>query len=139
MNKRPLGITAIAIFFVVLSVISFVWSLVIFGVGGISSLLSGLFGIENMAAFATSNTWSGFFGIVASILQFVAAIGLLLLKRWAWYLAVLVVGVSVFQGVVGLFGGGLFSLLCGALLLILPLAVLLYLLSGRIRELFRVN
>lgn len=139
MRKRPAAITAIALFFIVLAVISFVWSLIIFGVGGVSAVVGGLLQIENMSAFASSNTWSGFFGIVAAIAQFVAAVGLLLIKKWAWYLAVLAVGVSVFQGVIGLFGGGLFSLLCGALLLILPLLVLLYLLSGKIRELFGVN
>ena len=138
MKKRPTGITIIAIFFMLLAVISFLWSLVVFGVGGLSAAMGGLFGIENMAAFGGSSIWSGFFGIVAAILQFAAAIGLLFMQKWAWYLAVLAVGVSVFQGAIGLFGGGLFSLLCGALLLLIPIGIFLYLLSGNVRKLFGV-
>ena len=138
MKKRPLVITIIAIIFILLAVVSFLWSLVVFGVGGISAAMGGVLGIENMAVFGSSKTWSGFFGIVAAIIQFVAAVGLFLIKKWAWYLAVLAVGIAVFQGVIGLFGGGLISVLCGALLLLIPLGILLYLLSGSIRKLFGV-
>lgn len=41
--KRPSGITVLGIVFLVLGVLSFLWSLLVFGFGGMSSLLSSLF------------------------------------------------------------------------------------------------
>ena len=138
MKQRPLGITIIAIIFLVVAVISLLWSLIVFGVGGITAVLGGVLGAENMAAFGNSNTMTGFLGIMAAVVQISAAVGLFLVKKWGWYLAVFAVGVSVIQGVIGLGGGELFSFLCGGLLLLIPLGIFLYLLSGGIRKLFGV-
>ena len=139
MRKRPFGITIIAIIFIVLAAISFLWSLMVFGVGGISAAFGGLFGADNIAAFGQTNTWSGFVGILAAMVQIVAAIGLFLMKKWAWYLAVLAIGLDVVQGAFGLFQGSLFTLMCGGLLLLIPIGLLLYMLSGRIRTLFGIT
>jgi len=66
MNQRPVGVTLIAIIFIGLGILSLLWSGLVFGVGGLSSLFGSLFNAENMAAFGTSSTWMGFLGILAA-------------------------------------------------------------------------
>ena len=51
-------------------------------------------------------------------------IGLLKMKKWAWILALFGVGLTVVQGIVGIFGGGPFAFMCGSLGLIIPVAIL---------------
>lgn len=134
--KRPVGITIIAVLYIVLAVLSLLWSGLVFGVGGLSSLFGGLFGADNVAAFGTSSAWSGFLGIVAALVQIVVAIGLLSLKRWAWILALVSVALTVVQGIVGIFGGGLFAFMCGILGLAIPVGILIYLLLPGTRRVF---
>lgn len=134
--KRPTGITIIAILYIVLAVLSLLWSGLVFGVGGLTSLFGGLFGAENVAALGTSSGWSGFLGIITALVQFAVAIGLLSLQKWAWFLALVGVGLTVIQGIAGIFGGGPFALMCGSLGLIIPLGILIYLLRPGIRQVF---
>lgn len=138
MNQRPGGITVIAIVYLVLGVLSLLWSGLIFGVSGIGSLFSGLFGAENLAAVSNTGAWSGFLGILAAAVQIAVGFGLLAMKKWAWILALIGVGLTVIQGVISLFGGGLFAFLCGALWLVIPVIILVYLLSPKIRAAFEV-
>jgi hypothetical protein len=139
MKTRPTGVAVIALFFILLGVFSLVWSGLVFGVGGLTSAVSGLFGAESINAAASSGMWSGFLGIFAAIVQIAVGIGLLGMKTWSWYLAVIAIGLSVIQGLVGMFGGGTFALLCGALWLLIPVGVLVYLARGSMRELFGVG
>jgi hypothetical protein len=81
--RRPTGITIIAVLYIVLAVLSLLWSGLVFSVGGLSSQFGGLFGADHVAAFGTSSAWSGFLGILVALVQIVVAIGLLSLKRWA--------------------------------------------------------
>ena len=133
---RPRGITVVAVLFAFLAGLSLVWSALVFGVGALSTLVGGLFGAESIVAFGTSSGWSGLLGIVAAALQIAVAIGLLSMKKWAWILALIAVGVTVLQGIVGALGGGPFALMCGALGLVIPVAILIYLLQPRIRQAF---
>jgi hypothetical protein len=137
--KRPTGITIIAIVYIVLVILSLLWSGLVFGVGGLSSLFGGLVGAERVAAFGASSGWAGFLGIVTAIVQFVVAIGLLSMKKWAWILALIGVGLTVVQGVIGLFAGGPFGFMCGGLGLIIPVIILIYLLRPAIRSAFGVG
>jgi len=134
--RRPTGITIIAVLYIVLAVLSLLWSGLVFGVGGLSSLFGGLFGADNMAAFGTSSAWSGFLGILTALVQIVVAIGLLSLKRWAWLLALVSVALTVVQGIVGIFGGGPFAFMCGILGLAIPAGILIYLLLPGTRRVF---
>jgi hypothetical protein len=137
--KRPTGITIIAIVYIVLAVLSLLWSGLVFGLGGMGSLFGGLFGAENVAALGTSGAWSGFLGIVAALVQIFVAIGLLSLKKWAWFLALISVALTVVQGIVGIFGGGPFAWMCGILGLLIPIGILIYLLLPGIRKAFGVQ
>jgi len=137
--KRPAGVTLIAILFIALAVLSLLWSGLVFGVGGLGSLFAGLFGAQNVAALGVSSAWSGFLGILAAGVQLVVGIGLLSLKKWAWILALFGVGLTVVQGIVGIFGGGPFAFMCGSLGLIIPVAILIYLLVPGTRQLFGMD
>ena len=134
--KRPTGIAVIAIVYILLAVLSLLWSGLVFGVGGLSSLFGGLFGADSVSAFGTSSAWSGFVGILTALVQIVVAIGLLTMKRWAWYLALLGVGLTVIQGILGIVGGGPFAFMCGILGLAIPLGLLIYLLLPGTRQAF---
>jgi hypothetical protein len=132
--KRPTGISILAVVYIVLAVLSLLWSGLVFGVGGLSSLFGGLFGADNVAAFGTSSSWS--LGIITALVQLVVAIGLLSMKRWAWILALVSVALTVVQGIVGIFGGGPFAFMCGILGLAIPVGILIYLLRPGIRQAF---
>jgi hypothetical protein len=137
--KRPTGITVIAILYVLLAILSLLWSGLVFGIGGLGTLVGGLFGAENLASSATVSAWAGFLGIIAAIVQFAIAIGLLSMKKWAWILALIGVAVTVIQGIVGIFGGGPFAFMCGILGLLVPAGILVYLLRPSIREAFEAD
>jgi hypothetical protein len=139
MKERPLGISILAAAYILLAILSLVWSGVVFGVGGLTSLFGGLFGAESVAAFGASSGWAGFVGILAAILQFVIAFGLLAMKRWAWFLALIGVAITVVQGLIGVFSGGPFAFMCGILGLMIPVAILIYLLLGSTRQAFRIG
>ena len=139
MQKRPAGITMIVILFFLLGALSLLWSGLIFGVGGLSSLFGGLFGAEQVTTYGQSTAWSGFIGLITAVVQIVVAFGLLGMKRWAWILALVGAGLTAFQGVVGIFNGGAFAFMCGSIGLIVPVIILFYLLSPGTRSAFGVQ
>lgn len=138
MKKRPAGITLIVIIFFLLGGFSLLWSGLIFGVGGLGSLFGGLFGAEQIVAVGESTAWSGFLGLVTAGVQIVVAFGLLGVKRWAWVLALVGAALTVVQGVIGMFTGGVFAFMCGSIGLILPVIILVYLLRPGVRRAFAV-
>jgi hypothetical protein len=136
MKIRPTGITLIGYAFIILSALSFLWSLLVFGVGGVSSLFTSVF---TFSPTVSGSVWSGMLGMVTAAVQFAAGIGLLQMKEWAWYVAVLGAGLSLLQGITGMFTGGIFTFFCGFLGLLVPGGILIYLLQGRIRALFNIG
>jgi hypothetical protein len=137
--SRPRGITVIAILFIVLAVLSLLWSGLIFGVGGLSTLVGNLFGAESIMAFGASKGWSGFTGILAAAVQFAVGVGLILMKKWAWFLSLVAVGLTILVGVAGMFGGGPFALMCGLLGLAIPAGILIYLVMPKVRQAFGIQ
>ena len=137
--KRPTGISIIAIVYIILAILSLLWSGLIFGVGGLSTLFGGLVGAEGVAAFGTSSAWTGFFGIITAIVQFVVGFGLWYMKKWAWILALIGVVLTVVQGIIGIVNGGAFAFMCGSLGLTIPVIILIYLLLNSTRQAFRVG
>ncbi|MFN2141191.1 MAG: hypothetical protein ACK2U5_11960 [Candidatus Promineifilaceae bacterium] len=136
MKVRPTGITLIGILYLVLGGLSFLWSLLVFGVGGVSSIFTTLF---TFSPTVSSSFTSGALGMLAGAVQLAAAIGLLRLRSWGWYLAVLGVGLSVLQGLLGLFSGGIFTFVCTFAGILIPAAILIYLLQPDIRDLFNIG
>jgi hypothetical protein len=137
--NRPTGITVIAILFIALAILSLLWSALVFGVGGLSALAGNLFGAESIKAFGTSSGWSGFLGIVVAAVHIAVGVGLILMKKWAWFLALVAVGLTVIEGVAGMFGGGPFALMCGFLGLLVPAGILAYMLMPKVRKAFGIQ
>ena len=136
--NRPTGITLIAILFIALAILSLLWSGLVFGVGGLSTLVGNLFGAESIKAFGTSSGWSGFLGILIAAVHIAVGVGLFLMQKWAWYLAIVAVGLTVVQGVIGMFGGGLFAFMCGFLGLLVPAVILIYMIMPKVRQAFGI-
>jgi hypothetical protein len=67
------------------------------------------------------------------------AFGLAAMKKWAWILAIIGIALTIIQGIVGIFTGGLFAFICGSLGLIAPVIILFYLLKPDIRAVFGVG
>ena len=136
MQQRPTGIPLLAVIYLVLAVVSVIWSLLIFGVGGLSWLTGALFSAEDLRAFGGGNTWSGIIGVISAMVQLIVAFGLLGMRRWAWLLAVLGALLTFVQGLIGMFGGGLFVFCCGAFGLLIPGGILFYLMRPHVRAAF---
>jgi hypothetical protein len=139
MKERPVGISILAVAYILLAILSLLWSGIVFGVGGLTSLFGGLFGADAVSTWGASSGWAGFVGIIAAILQFVIAFGLLAMKRWAWFLALIGVAITVIQGLIGVFSGGPFAFMCGILGLLIPVGILVYLLLGSTRQAFGIG
>ena len=136
MKNRPAGITMLVILYFILGGLSLLWSGLVFGVGGLTSLFGGLFGAEQIATAGGTTAWSGFLGLLTAVVQIVVAFGLLGMLKWAWYLAVIGAGLNIIQGLLVIFGGGLWGFMCGAIGLIIPVIILVYLLRPAIRSAF---
>ncbi len=107
-----------------------------FGFGAATGVVGTLFGDDVMATVGGAQTINGVIGVIGAIIDLVVAYGLLALKRWAWVLALVGVGVSVVSGVLGLFSGGFVAVCCGVIGLIIPAAILYYLLQPEVRHAF---
>lgn len=126
-GPRPLGITIIA----VLVAIGALWALL----GGLSQILTGpfaVFGYGGIGHFASKEI-AGTVEIVLAVAQLAVAYGLFTLRRWSFWVTVIVEALSLlgaFFGYSGATGG-----LCAGLL---PLVILAYLfLDGNVRRAFR--
>lgn len=135
-SQRPAGITLLGILFICLGILSLLWGLLQFNVGAVSSLTGAIFGRESLAAFGSANAWQGFLGVGSAVLDFIVAYGLLALRRWGWLLALIGVGITVVQGLLGLFSGGVWTFMCGAAGLVIPAIILYYLLKPEVRRAF---
>lgn len=135
-TRRPTGVTLLGIVFIILGLLSLFWSLLVFGFGAATGVVGTLFGDDVMATVGGAQTINGVIGVIGAIIDLVVAYGLLALKRWAWVLALVGVGVSVVSGVLGLFSGGFVAVCCGVIGLIIPAAILYYLLQPEVRQAF---
>ncbi len=138
MKNRPAGVTIIAILAFILGGISLLWSLLVLGVAGLGSLFGGMVGAEGLASAGASTGVSAFIGVLAGIVQIVVGFGLLGVYRWAWYLALIAVGLNVVSGLISMFTGGVWGLICGGLTIILPAIILIYLLMPGVRRTFKI-
>ncbi len=135
-TERPSGVTILAIIYILLGLLSLVWSLLVFGVGAVTGLTGAIVGAENMASFGTANFWGGIVGVAGAVLDFIIAYGLLNLRPWGWILALIGLAITVITGVLGLAGGGFFAICCGILGLLVPAGILYYLLRPDVRKAF---
>lgn len=135
-TERPTGITILAVIYILLGLLSLVWSLLVFGVGAVTGLTGAIVGAENMASFGSANFWGGIIGVAGAMLDFIIAYGLLNLRPWGWMLALIGLAITVITGVMGLMSGGFFAICCGLLGLLVPAGILYYLLRPDVRRAF---
>ena len=135
-TERPSGVTILAVIYILLGLLSLVWSLLVFGVGAVTGLTGAIVGAENMASFGTANFWGGIIGVAGATLDFIIAYGLLNLRPWGWMLALIGLAITVITGVLGLMSGGFFAICCGILGLLVPAGILFYLLQPEVRKAF---
>ncbi len=135
-QQRPTGIAILALVYIGLAVLSLLWSLFVFNVGGLAATVGTLFGAQNMAASGVDNVVSGTLGIITAIVELIVAFGLWKLRSWAWLLAIIAVGMNVVNGALGMFSGGLWTFCCGLFGLIIPVAILVYLFRPEVRRAF---
>ncbi len=136
MRQVPRGVKILAFVYIGLAILSILWSLLVFGVGGLTVMTASIFGADPAAGFGSAKMWAGIFGLAMAVLQLVVGIGLLTLKRWAWTLAVVVTGLTLAEGIVGMIGGGLIAFCCGGLGIVIPAGVIVYLFQGHVRKAF---
>ena len=139
MQKRPTGISVLFWVYLILGILSLLWSGMVLGIGGLSTFIGDLFGLENVLNFGSTSAWSGYIGIITAVVQIIVAFGLTSMKKWAWVLAIIAVVLNVLQGVLGIFAGGSLAFICGSLGLIVPVIILFYLLRPEIRTAFGVS
>ena len=139
MQKRPTGISVLFWVYLILGIFSLLWSGMVLGIGGLSALVGGIFGWGSALDFGSTSAWSGYVGIIAAMVQIIVAFGLASMKKWAWWLAVIGVVLTVIQGILGIIGGGTFAFICGSLGLFVPAIILFYLLRADIRAAFEVS
>lgn len=138
MRARPTGVTILAVIYLIMGLMSLVWSGLVFGYGSLNLFFGSVVGAEAMASYGGSNVWAGILGLVTAGVQIATAVGLFGMKRWAWYLAVLAAGLSLVVGIIGVFSGGIFAFICGGIGLIIPIIILIYLFRPHIREEFNI-
>jgi uncharacterized membrane protein (DUF2068 family) len=126
----------LGIAFLILGLLSLFWSMLVFGFGAATSVTGAIFSDPAMTAVGGNQTVNGIFGIASAVIDLIVAYGLLALKRWAWLLALVGVGLTVVTGVLGLFSGGLMAFCCGVLGLIVPAVILFYLMRPDVRQAF---
>jgi hypothetical protein len=136
MQQRPTGITLLALIYIALAILSLLWSLFVFGFGGVTATFGTLFGAQNVATSGVNNVASGTLGILTAVVELIVAFGLWKLRPWAWLLAIAALGLNVIGGVLGMFSGGLWTLCCGLFGLIIPAGILIYLLRPEVRKAF---
>ena len=136
MNKRPGGITFLGILFIFLGILSLCWSGFAFSFGALTAAFGDWLGALRIGGFGSQAAWQGAVGLLAAMVQIIVGGGLLALKRWAWFLAFLAVALNFAQGVLSMYGGGFFSICCGAFWLLIPLGILIYLLTPGVRRAF---
>ncbi len=136
MKTRPTGITVLALIYIALAALSLLWSLTVFGFGGLAATFGSLFGAQSIATTGVNSVVSGTLGIITAIVELIVAFGLWKLRPWAWLLAIIAIGLNVVGGVLGMFSGGLWTFCCGVFGLIIPAAILIYLLRPHVRQAF---
>jgi uncharacterized membrane protein (DUF2068 family) len=136
MRERPIGISILAALYILMGVGSVIWSLLILGFGGLAWLTGSLFGAQGLVAIGGSTSWSAAFGIALAALQLAVGFGMLAMKRWSWWVAILAAGLTLVEGVLLLLSGGVGAVLCGGVGLLIPLGIVIYLLMPGPRRAF---
>lgn len=128
-RERPIGVTIIAVLAIIVGVLQLLGSLALFGLSAVS-----LPGFEYAALVSTLGVAGGVVMFVMAALMIAFGVGALMLKSWAWFLGVVLFGISLISAVVTMLTVG-FEI--GVLLsAAIALAILVYLFTPNVRAAF---
>lgn len=134
--QRPAGISFLGVLFIFLGLFSLLWGALLLNFGAASSLAGLIFGADSLRLIGSSNAWQGTLAIASGIIDFFVAYGLLGLRRWGWLLALIAVGITIIEGLLGIVSGGVWAFLCGSVGIIIPIIIVYYLLKPEVRQAF---
>lgn len=118
MNSRPTGVTIIALLVII---------------GGVLGVAGGLIGILGTDASSTV-VGVGISTVIVAAIQLFVGLGLWTLQRWAWLLAVIVLGLRVIVDLVAIFTGG--ELITVIVNLVITFVLLWYLYRPNVQQAF---
>jgi hypothetical protein len=130
--RLPAGISFLAIVFIILGLFGVLWGIAMVGFGGLSWLAGAITVTESAQVWGADTFWVGLLDLVTGAGKIIAGLGLLGGHFWAWLLSVILAVIWFIGPLFSLFRGNWFSLFG----LIIPGAILFYLLSPRIRQVF---
>lgn len=124
--ERPMGVTILAVLALIGGVLGVIGSIVLFGLGGVASTVSGGLGGMTML-FAI-------LGLAQAVLSIAFGVGAWSLQPWAWMLGVVAMGLSVALTVVSMIITGFgFNYIIS---LAIAAVVLYYLFTPEVRRAF---
>lgn len=117
MNERPTGVTIISLLIIV---------------GGALGIIGGLLAVLSSDDSALAGVGIG--TLIVAVAQLVVGIGLWTLQKWAWTLAILVLGIRIVVDLVAVFLGG--NLLTVIVSLVINGVLLWYLFRPNVQRAF---
>lgn len=133
MVKRPIGVTIIALLAILSGLIGACWAISLSGFATAAWLTGALFGGDGLQAWGNSALWGAITGVASAVFSLIFGIGAWNLRPWAWWVGVIAMALSLINPILALISG---DIVPGFFGLIIPVAVLIYLLLPSTRQAF---
>lgn len=133
MVQRPVGVTVIALLAIFAGLIGICWAVSLSGFATVTWLTGALFGGDGLQAWGNSALWGAITGLAGAVFSLIFGIGAWNLRPWAWWVGVIAMALSLINPVLSLING---DIVPGVFGLIIPAAVLIYLLVPGTRQAF---
>ena len=132
MKVRPVGVSLVAAAFIILGAYYLLWSILLFTSGVFMETYDRVF----FEAIADNKMFSAVLGIVTTSVMIITGIGLLQMKKWAWYLAFIGAALMLVNQLFGLNEG---NLLWAIVQLVVVALLVFYLVSSDVRATFGIG
>ncbi|MEZ4519906.1 MAG: hypothetical protein R3C44_24760 [Chloroflexota bacterium] len=133
MSQRPTGVTIISILAILAGAIGICWAITLSGFATVGWFTGALFGSAGLQDWGNSAVIGAISGAVGAVLSIIFGVGAWQLRPWAWWWGIIAMAVSLISPIISLFNGDIIPGMFG---LIIPGAVLLYLLIPGTRQAF---
>jgi hypothetical protein len=132
-QQRPVGVTIIALLAILSGLIGLCWAVSLSGFAGVAWLTGTLFGGDGLQSWGNSTLWGAITGALSAVFSLVFGIGAWNLRPWAWWVGVIAMVIGLISPILALING---DIVPGVFGLIIPAAVLIYLLIPGTRQAF---
>lgn len=129
MNRRPVGVTVLAVVAIVYGVLMLLGGLSLIGISAFA-----IPGVDLAGVFQGIGIAAGIASLIAAALFVVFGVGALGLRSWAWTLGVVLLGLMLLVNIAGMFTG-VFTVAL-AVMAVLYAVALVYLLTDDVRSVF---